>query len=102
MKRAAKLLRAKRIIMTAMISNEGWNDFPGIEDVLGIERLLDRTHGLDRLAAELALQVFLLALPDAVLAGAGAVHRQRAFDQAMHELLPARHFVGITDVTEQR
>ncbi len=54
-------------------------DLSGIEDILRIERLLDRTHGVDRLRAEFGLQIFLLALPDAVLAGAGAAHRLGAF-----------------------
>jgi hypothetical protein len=66
----------------------------GIEDILRIERLLDRAHGVDGLTAEFGLEVFLLALPDAVLAGAGAAHRLRAFDQPMHEVLAARHLVG--------
>jgi len=48
--------------------------------------------------AEFRLEVFLLALPDAVLAGAGAAHRLRPFHQAMHEILAARHFVAVVDI----
>lgn len=70
----------------------------GIEDILRIERLFHRAHGVDRLGAELGLKIFLLALPDAVLAGAGAAHRLRPLDQAMHEVLAARHLVAIVDV----
>src|ERR1700738_2206675 len=77
-------------------------DLSGIEDVLRIERLLHRAHGVDRLGPELGFQVFLLALPDAMLAGAGAAHRLRPLDQTMHEVLAARHFVAVVDVAYQR
>jgi hypothetical protein len=50
------------------------HDLPGIEDVLRIERRLQRAHGLDRLGAEFGFEIFLLALADTVLAGAGAAH----------------------------
>src|SRR5437762_10089177 len=78
------------------------HDLAGIENVLRIERLLQGAHGVDRLWAKLGLEVFLLALPDAVLAGAGAAHRLRALDQAMHEVLAARHFLRVVDVADQR
>src|SRR4030095_934880 len=78
------------------------HDLAGIENVLRIERLLQGARGVDRLWAQLGLEVFLLALPDAVLAGAGAAHRLRALDQAMHEVLAARHFLRIVDVADQR
>jgi hypothetical protein len=39
-------------------------------------------------------QVFLLAQADAVLAGAGAVHRERAFDQPVVDRLDLAHLVG--------
>ena len=51
---------------------------------------------------ELGREVFLLSLPDAVLAGAGATHRLGAFDQAMHEVIPARHLLAVAYVAEQR
>src|SRR5258707_14982624 len=73
-----------------------------IENVLRIERLLQCAHGLDRFRAEFGLEVLLLALPDAVLSGAGAAHRLRALHQAMHEVLAARHFVAIVHVAHQR
>src|SRR5882757_7923723 len=63
------------------------HDLPGIEDVLRIECLFQRAHGVDRLSAEFGFQIFLLALPDAMLAGAGSIHRLRALDQPVHELL---------------
>src|SRR5258708_14899611 len=72
-----------------------------IENVLRIERLLECAHGLDRFRAEFGHDVLLLALPDAVLPGAGAAHRLRAFHQAMHEILAARHFVAIVHVADQ-
>src|ERR1700738_3034058 len=74
------------------------DDLSGIEDVLRIERLLDRAHGVDGLLAKFGLEVFLLALPDAMLAGTRAAHRLRPLHQPMHELLAARHLVGIIDI----
>ena len=46
-----------------------------------------RGHGCERGRAQLAGEVFHLALPDAVLAGAGAVHGQRALDQPLAQSL---------------
>src|SRR5262249_23995048 len=71
-----------------------------VENVQWIQRLLQRAHGFKRLFAEFRLQIFLLALPDAVLAGAGAVHRLRALNQPMRELLAARHLIGVGGVAE--
>src|SRR3981189_2358245 len=78
------------------------HNLSGIEDVLRIERFFRRTPGVERLISECGLQVFLLALANAVLAGAGAAHRLGAFDQPVHELLAAGHLVGIIDVADQR
>jgi hypothetical protein len=72
----------------------------GIENILRIERGLDRAHGVDGLTTKFGLEVFLLALPDAVLAGAGAAHRLRAFDQPVHEVLAARHLFVILDIAQ--
>src|SRR6185437_13723090 len=74
------------------------HDLAGVEDTLRIERLLQRAHGVERLVAEFGLEVFLLALPDAVLAGAGAAHRLRALHQPVHEILAARHLLAVVDV----
>src|SRR5229473_3401613 len=76
--------------------------FSRIEDVLWIERMFQRAHGVDRLDPEFSLEILLLALPYAVLAGAGPAHRLRALHQAMHEVLAARHLVAIVDVAHQR
>src|SRR6266851_3672617 len=77
-------------------------DLSGIENILRIQRLLQRAHGVDGLGAEFGPEVFLLALPDAVFAGAGPAHRLGALHQAMHEVLAARHFVTIVDIAQQR
>ena len=66
----------------------------------GSQRLLQRAHGVERFDAEFGLEAFLLALPDAVLAGAGTAHRLCALDQAMHELLAARHLFLVVDVAD--
>ncbi len=42
-----------------------------------------------------ALKILHLALPDAVLAGTGSFHRQRALDQAVHEGVRARDLVAV-------
>ena len=47
-----------------------------------------------------ACKIFHLALPDAVLAGAGSVHRQRALDQAFEESLGARDLVAVVQVDQ--
>jgi len=51
---------------------------PGLE--CSADRAPASAHGIDRLGQSSALRYFLLALPDAVLAGAG--HRLRPLDQA--------------------
>ena len=51
----------------------------------GSKRALDRAHRGERRLAELGLEILHLALADAMLAGAGAVHRQRALDQPFDE-----------------
>src|SRR6516225_9941295 len=51
-----------------------------IHDVQRIERAFDRTHDIERRLAVLGRHILHFALADAVLAGAGAVHRQRAVD----------------------
>ena len=55
----------------------------------GSSACLIAAHHAKRLAV-LGLQVFHLALPDAVLAGAGSLHGERALDQALDEGLARR------------
>ena len=50
------------------------DDLARIEDVERVERPFDRAHGSERGLAVLGLEIFHLALADAVLAGAGSVH----------------------------
>src|SRR5215471_16869783 len=64
-----------------------------IHDVLRVERLLERAHDGERRLAVLLHQILHLALPDAVLARAGALHGERAFDQALAEPVGARDLV---------
>ena len=61
-----------------------------------------RAHGGERGFAEFGFEVFHLALADAVLAGAGSVHGQRAFDQPFDSILGPRHLVGVLHVHQQR
>src|SRR4051794_3031113 len=78
------------------------HDLSRIENIERIQRLLQRAHGVDCLGPELRLEVFLLALADAVLAGAGSTHPLRALDETVHEVLSPRHLVRIVDVAQQR
>src|ERR1035437_2717117 len=59
----------------------------GIHSVVRIERALDRAHDVQR-GAMLGLEELHLAVADAVLAGAGAPHRERPHDHPLVE--PAR------------
>jgi hypothetical protein len=71
-------------------------DLAGIEQVLRVDRALDQPHHVDRVAQFLD-QPVLLAEADAVLAGAGAVHRERALDQLVVDrldLVPSRAAFG--------
>src|SRR5690606_13571850 len=61
------------------------DDLPRIHDVQRIERTLDLAHDVQT-RAELRLQVLHLALADAVLPGAGAVHRDSALGKALEEV----------------
>src|SRR3954470_13681153 len=58
------------------ISRSKCDDFSRIHQVLRVECVLERAHHRKR-RAMLGLQVFHLALPDPVLAGAGPLHRER-------------------------
>ena len=51
---------------------------------------------------KLGFQILLLALADAVLAGAGSAHGLGTLHQPMHEILAARHFVAVIHVAQQR
>src|SRR6188768_2029467 len=53
---------------------------PRVHQVMRIEGPLDGAHHVERLRAVFRFQELHLAEADAVLAGAGAVHRQRALD----------------------
>ena len=70
--------------------------FAGIHDVVGVERPLDRPHRVERRGAVLGQQILHLALSDPVLAGAGAVHGERPFDQPLAE--PSRRATSSASV----
>src|SRR3569623_827284 len=78
------------------------NDLAGVEDVVRIERGLHRTHRLDGFRPQFGNKVFLLALTNAMLTGAGAVHAVRPLGEAMHDFVPAGQFVGIVDVAQHQ
>ena len=64
---------------------------PGFMMFLRIDRLLDRPHDVEPVAV-LDGEIFHLALADAVLAGAGAVHLDGA------QVEPADEFLGPLDL----
>src|SRR3974377_37146 len=74
------------------------DDLARLHDVERIERPLDRARGGERGLAVLGREIPHLALADAVLAGAGAVHRQRSLDQAFEERLHPRLLVGVAEI----
>src|SRR5258706_2362518 len=69
------------------------NDLSWVENVMRVERLLDRAHHFDPLAV-LEPHEFLLAAADAVLAGAGALHLDRAANEPVVQRLRFGHFRG--------
>src|SRR5665213_303613 len=75
-------------------------DLSGVEQVPGIERALDRAHHLYRFA-QFADQPVLLAEPDAVLAGAGAVHGQGPLDQAAVEAFGLQQLFGMAGIDHE-
>ena len=57
---------------------------------------------VERRLAVLGRQIFHLALTDAVFAGAGAVHGERALDQTLEKILRALDLVGVVEVDQQQ
>ncbi|SPC14782.1 hypothetical protein CO2235_220015 [Cupriavidus oxalaticus] len=80
----------------------GAEDLARVEDMVGIERVLDHAHQVERILAVLLHQEALLVQPHAVLAGAGAAHRQRAFDDALVDGLGLGHFLRLVRVDQDR
>src|SRR6185312_3391668 len=76
-------------------------DLAWIHDVVRIERMLDRAHDIDR-AAEFALQERHLALTDAMLARAGAVHGDRPHVEAGDEGFRRLDLLRVLGVEQQR
>src|SRR6185437_11446174 len=70
------------------------HDLARVHDVVGVEGLLDQAHDAERFAV-LGLQEVDLAIADAVLAGAGALHGEGAGDQAGVEALGLGDILGI-------
>src|ERR1700683_1504074 len=84
--KADKLYRAGGSAVTKCGLTEA-DDLSGIENVERIEGALEAPHCGERRLTKFRLKVFHLALADAVLAGAGAVHRERPFDEALRQRL---------------
>src|SRR5712692_9127249 len=77
------------------------HDLSRIHDAVRIERTLDRGHGRERGRTQFTREVFHLALADTVLAGAGAVHGERAFDQPLAQRFRGLEFGRVGHVDQQ-
>src|SRR4051812_18246257 len=89
---------------TSSSSNGFWSvesqHLAGIHPVVGVQRPLDEPH--DRHGrGMLLLQAGDLARADAMLAGAGAAHGQRAMDHALVDALGAGHLRRIVRVDHE-
>src|SRR5450756_1660919 len=62
-------------------------DFAGIENVVGVEELLNPLHRRDRVRRQLHPQIRRLAKPDAVLARQGPTQLHRLLEELDHRLL---------------
>src|SRR5262245_22075430 len=71
-----------------------WKDLARIENAQRVERGLDGAHDGEAVA-KLGLQVLGLALADAVLAGAGALHPDGALGQPVQERLDRGHLLRV-------
>src|SRR5262245_59257242 len=78
------------------------HDLARVHDVRRVERLLDGAHGGERAGTILRLKIFHLALPDAMLARARALHGECAVHQAFAQRLCARRLLGVAQVDQQR
>src|SRR5215472_19221544 len=85
-------------------SNAYWSVEPqhlaGIHPVVGIQGALDEAHRRDGRGV-LLLQAGDLAEADAMLAGAGAAHGERAMDHAVIHALGTGHLLGIVGVDHE-
>src|SRR3954470_12134980 len=77
------------------------HDLSRIHDAFRVERPLDRGHRGERRFAQLAGEIFHLALSDAVLPGAGAVHGQRPLDQPLAQGFCRLHLRRLGRVDQQ-
>src|SRR4051812_326451 len=87
---------------TRLQGRRSGDDLAGIEQVAGVQRALDRPHHPERPGAVLELQERRLAVAHAVLAGAGAVHGDRAAHEAVVEGLRPLELGRVVRVHEDR
>src|SRR5258708_29049251 len=86
----------------ASVARSGWAvDLAGILDVPRIDRLLDRAHEVEP-SPMLDAEILHLALADAVLAGAGAVHADGPKIEPSDEFAGTLDLAGILHVDHDR
>src|SRR5262245_26608153 len=78
------------------------DNLPRVHDALRIERLLDRTHRDESRLTEFALEVFHLALSDAMFACARSVHGERPLHQSLAQPVCAVDLGFVCQIHEQR
>ena len=78
------------------------NHLARIHDVEWIDRALERSHQFYRRAAVFELEILHLLLSDAVLAGAGPVHGDRARDEPIDELLNFRDLLRVIGIDQRQ
>src|SRR5262249_61234642 len=66
----------------------------------GTELTLAAAHAVQRGSVDFGRHIFHLALADAVLAGAGAVHGESALVEAFNESANARDLLGIVHIDQ--
>src|SRR3569623_618970 len=89
------------VVMEASGSALPANDLARVLLIFRIERMLDGAHRLDRFLAMLLDQKIHLVQADAVFAGAGAVHRNRARHHALIDRFGIRNFGRIVRIDQQ-
>src|SRR5947209_3105164 len=88
-------------LASAPCASAGADDLAGVHDVPRIDRLLDRAHEVEP-SPMLDAEILHLALADAVLARAGAVHADGPKVEAPDELVGALDLARILHVDHDR
>src|SRR5476649_2593298 len=78
------------------------NQLPRIEKVRWIECVLNTAHQIQAAVADLIAQELHLGDPDAVFARKRAAESESGFEDLLHRLVHARHFIRVVLVRHNR